>query len=61
MGHHEDSYWEIFENIRILNLRKEFNEELEKMKQQEEYKYTTFFDLYQQVNNKVIEKYNKNN
>lgn len=61
MGHREDIYWEIFENIRRLNLRKEFDEELEKMKTQEKYKHTQFVDLYQQANDNVIEKHNKNN
>lgn len=47
MGYYEDLFWEVEEKLLELNLKKEFKEQLDKMKTQEKHKYKSFKDKYE--------------
>ena len=39
MGHYEDFFWEIHEELQQLGLRKEFDKKLKEMKYDDEWRY----------------------
>jgi len=61
MGTYEDIYYEITESIDKLGLRKEFDDQLEKMRSQEKHRYKETRDRWDYAYNKVIRNENKRN
>lgn len=39
MGHYEDAFFEIYEDIQVKGLKREFDQQLEKMEKQEKHQY----------------------
>ncbi len=62
MGNYEDLFWEVDEKLSELGLKKEFNNQLLKMKGQDKHKYKSFKDKYEYAFNKVVnpQLYSKN-
>jgi hypothetical protein len=58
MGHWEDLFWEITESINKKGLRKEFDDQLEKMSYQDKHQYKDTRDKWEYAHQKVIKKYN---
>lgn len=50
---YEDIYWEIYYEMRELNLQKQFDSQLEKMKWQDKHKYRDTRDCWEYAANKV--------
>ena len=62
MGHYEDIFYQITESINNLGLRKQFDDQLEKMRHQDKHRYKETRDRWDYAYNKVIKKYeNKRN
>ena len=62
MGHCEDLFYEITESLNNLGLRKQFDDQLEKMRYQDKHRYKETRDKWDYAYNKVIKKYeNKRN
>ena len=62
MGHYEDIFYQITESINNLGLRKQFDDQLEKMRYQDKHRYKETRDKWDYAYNKVIKKYeNKRN
>ena len=59
MGNTEDIYWEIHHEIKKLNLQKEFNLELEKLKQNDKFKHMETHRKWQNAFEKVIKNLKK--
>ena len=62
MGHYEDLFYEITESLNNLGLRKQFDDQLEKMRYQDKHRYKETREKWDYAYNKVIKKYeNKRN
>ena len=62
MGQYEDIFYEITESINNLGLKKEFDAQLEKMRNQDKHRYKEVRDRWDYAYQKVIRKYeNKRN
>ena len=53
MGHYEDFWYEITESIETKGLKKEFDAQLTKMRQQDKHRYKEVKDRWQYAYNKV--------
>ena len=54
MGHYEDLWYEIHNDINNKGLNKEFDAQLEKMRSQDKHKYKETRDRWSYAHNKVI-------
>lgn len=54
MGHYEDEFYEIYDKIERHGLRKEYNEQIEKMRLQDKHKFKETKDRMQYACNKVV-------
>ena len=59
MGQYEDLYYDISESIDKKGLRKEFQAQLEKMRNQDKHKYKEVRDKWSYAYEKVLTEYNK--
>jgi hypothetical protein len=59
MGHYEDFWYEITESINSKGLKKQFDDQLEKMSHQEKHKYKDTRDRWTYAHNKVTKLYSK--
>jgi len=59
MGHWEDFWWEITESINQKGLKKEFDDQLQKMNTQDKHKYKDTRDKWSYAHNKVTKLYEK--
>ena len=55
MGHYEDLFYEITESLQDLGLRKQFDDQLEKMRYQDKHRYKETREKWEYAYNKVIE------
>ena len=54
MGHYEDLYYQILDDVNSKGLKKEFDAQLEKMNYQEKHKYKDTRDRWSYAHNKVM-------
>ena len=54
MGHYEDLWYEIHDDIKNKGLNKEFEAQLEKMRSQDKHKYKEVRDRWCYAHNKVV-------
>jgi hypothetical protein len=59
MGHWEDFWWETSQSLKEKGLEKEFNAQLDKMREQEKHRYKDSRDRWDYAYNKVIKNQNK--
>jgi hypothetical protein len=59
MGMYEDFFYEIYEKVEVNGLRKEYDEQIEKMRYQDHHKYSDTKTRMQYACDKVIELKNK--
>jgi len=61
MGHYEDFFWEITEELKRLGLKKEFEQEIRKIQSNDEFKYKSIKERWEYALNKVkqLHKINK--
>mgnify|MGYP001171748548 CR=1 FL=1 len=59
MGHYEDLWYEIHEDINNRGLNKEFEAQLEKMRSQDKHRYKEVRDRWNYAHNKVVKLSNK--
>ena len=57
MGMYEDIFYEVTESIDKLGLKKEFDAQLEKMRNQDKHRYKEVRDRWAYAYNKVIKNY----
>tara|TARA_B110000858_G_scaffold181569_1_gene220140 strand:+ start:969 stop:1154 length:186 start_codon:yes stop_codon:yes gene_type:complete len=55
----DDIFFEIHDNIEKLGLKKQFDEQLKKMKKQQHWKHIETRDQWKYANDKVTRKYGK--
>ena len=60
MGHYEDFFWEVTEEVKSLGLRKEFDKMIKDLSNQEEYRHKSIKVRWEAALNK-IKKQHKNN
>tara|TARA_Y100000310_G_C20592040_1_gene768589 strand:- start:1031 stop:1225 length:195 start_codon:yes stop_codon:yes gene_type:complete len=60
MGHYEDLWWEIDQEMKKNGLRKEFDAQLAKMNNQAKHKFKDTRDRWTYAREKVIELHKKN-
>ncbi len=60
MGSYEDIYYEVTEEMNRLNLKKEFDAELKKLREDDKYRYTEIRDRWAEARTRVITEYQKN-
>tara|TARA_R110001592_G_scaffold175871_1_gene415251 strand:+ start:29 stop:223 length:195 start_codon:yes stop_codon:yes gene_type:complete len=58
MGHYEDFWYEITESIEKEGLKKEFQDQLNKMNQQDKHRYKDTRDKWSYAHQQVIKKKN---
>lgn len=58
MGHYEDIYMEIMEQVKEKGIEKEFQAQLDKMQRQEKHKYKEVRDRWSYAYNKVLKNLN---
>ena len=54
MGHYEDFWWDVTEDINNRGLKKEFDAQLEKMSTQDKHRYKDSRERWSYAHNKVI-------
>ena len=54
MGHYEDLWYQILDDVNSKGLKKEFDAQLEKMNYQEKHKYKDTRDRWSYAHNKVM-------
>jgi len=54
MGHYEDAFYEIYDKIERLGLRKEYDEQIQKMLSQDKHKFKEIKDRMQYACDKVV-------
>tara|TARA_S200002703_G_scaffold129534_2_gene116605 strand:+ start:1214 stop:1399 length:186 start_codon:yes stop_codon:yes gene_type:complete len=61
MGHYEDFFWEITEELKQLGLKEEFEKEVRKLQSNDEFKYKSIKERWEYALNKVkqLHKINK--
>ena len=59
MGHWEDFWWETSQSLKEKGLEKEFNAQLDKMREQDKHKYKDTRSRWEYALNKVIKNQNK--
>ena len=61
MGHYEDFFWEITEELKRLGLKEEFEKEVRKIQSNDEFKYKSIKERWEYALNKVkqLHKINK--
>ena len=59
MGHWEDFWWETSQSLKEKGLEKEFNAQLDKMREQDIHKYKDTRSRWEYALNKVIKNQNK--
>ena len=59
MGHYEDLFWEITESLNNKGLRKEFDDQLQKMNNQDKHRYKEVRDKWSYAYNKGMKLYSK--
>jgi len=61
MGHYEDFFWEITEELKRLGLKKEFEQEIRKIQSNDEFKYKSIKERWEYALNKIkqLHKINK--
>jgi len=59
MGHYEDLFYEITESLDSKGLRKEFENQLDKMRSQDKHRYKDIRDKWSYAHEKVIKLYSK--
>ena len=59
MGHYEDLFYEITESLNSKGLRKEFDDQLDKMNSQDKHRYKDTRDKWSYAHEKVIKLYQK--
>jgi|TARA_R110002167_G_scaffold78280_1_gene216785 hypothetical protein len=47
MGHYEDSFYEIYDQIRVKNVKDEFENQLKKMNYQSKHKYKSTKEMWE--------------
>jgi len=53
MGHYEDAFFEIYEDIKIKGLRANFDKQLNKMRFQDKHKHKSVKETWEYAHNKV--------
>ena len=59
MGHYEDLYYQILNDVNSKGLKKEFDAQLEKMNGQSKHQYKDTRDRWSYAHNKVTKLYDK--
>ena len=59
MGHYEDLFWEISDDIRKKGLKKEFDAQLAKMRNQDKHRHSETRDRWAYAHAKVTKLYDK--
>tara|TARA_R100000278_G_scaffold11288_1_gene12651 strand:+ start:439 stop:630 length:192 start_codon:yes stop_codon:yes gene_type:complete len=59
MGHYEDLFWEISDDINKKGLKKEFDAQLAKMRHQDKHRHKEIRDRWSYAHNKVMKLYEK--
>jgi hypothetical protein len=59
MGMYEDLFYEIYEKVEVNGVRKEYNEQMEKMRHQDHHKYSDMKTKMQYAYDKAIALKNK--
>ena len=59
MGHYEDLWYQILDDINSKGLKKEFDAQLEKMQYQDKHRYKDTRDRWTYAHNKVLKLYDK--
>ena len=59
MGHYEDLYYQILDDVNSKGLKKEFDAQLEKMNGQEKHKYRDTRDRWSYAHEKVTKLFSK--
>jgi hypothetical protein len=59
MGHYEDLFWEISDDINKKGLKKEFDAQLSKMRHQDKHRYRDTRDRWSYAHNKVTKLFSK--
>lgn len=54
MGHYEDSYFEIYQEVESRNVKVEFEKQLEKMRLQSKHKFKTPKEMWEYAYTRVI-------
>ena len=55
MGHYEDTFYEVYETINKHGLRKEYDEQIQKMTTQDKHRYKEVKDRMEYACKKVVE------
>jgi hypothetical protein len=58
MGHYEDVFYEIYDDIEIKGLKSQFNAQLEKMSLQEKHKSKSVREMWKYAHHKVTSSFN---
>lgn len=62
MGHYEDAFYEIHDDIAEKGLKKQFDAQLSKMRLQDKHKYKSTKEMWEYAHNKVTSSFaSKNN
>jgi len=59
MGHYEDLYYQILDDVNSKGLKKEFDAQLEKMNGQDKHRYRDTRDRWSYAHNKVTKLFSK--
>lgn len=54
MGHYEDTFYEIYNEVEKNGLRDEFDKQLDKMKHQDKHKYKSIKDHWEYAYRKIM-------
>ena len=54
MGHYEDSYFEIYQDVKDKGVKIEFEEQLEKMRFQPKHKFKTPKEMWEYADTRVV-------
>lgn len=61
MGHYEDAFWEIYEDVEIKGLKTQFNNQLIKMKTQDKHRHKSTKEMWEYAHNKITSSLNLEN
>ena len=59
MGHYEDLYYQILDDVNSKGLKKEFDAQLEKMRSQDKHRYKETRERFQYAHDKVTKLFSK--
>ena len=61
MGHYEDIFYEIYDDIEVKGLKSQFDAQLEKMSFQEKHKFKSIKEMWEYAHHKVTSSLNPEN